>query len=444
MKLAAILLSIAAQFAVALLLIALGALQRFAYVFVFPLEGETVFATNTILTPSEIAGVFLQKLENNMVFGRTINRQYEANFGGKKIGDTITARLPSQWTVRTGLALSPQNDQETSVPIKIDTNKGVDILFSMNELNLSVEEFVQKVQIEDRASDLAAAIEADLASMYADVYNFVGTPGTTPATFLALGAGIKRLNKLGVPASPRQFVVDPDADISMKDALKGVFVSEVAGNAIEDAPWTFPVVGAKPWMSQLIPTHTCGTGTTTGGTPVMNGATLDGATQLVTNGWTAAKTLKKGDVFTVASVYMVNSQTRAKTTDLQPFVATADCVADGAGNMTIPIAPTIKLAGAYQNVDTLPLTAATITPLTGTASVGYAQNLVYHRDAFALVTVNQELPPNVWAAKAVSKSGLSLTIIKQYDINTHTMPCRIDVLYGKKAIQPRSACRISG
>jgi hypothetical protein len=38
--------------------------------------------------------------------------------------------------------------------------------------------------------------------------------------------------------------------------------------------------------------------------------------------------------------------------------------------------------------------------------------------------------------------GISMRIIRDYDINNDNMPCRIDVLYGYKAIRPQLACRL--
>jgi hypothetical protein len=47
------------------------------------------------------------------------------------------------------------------------------------------------------------------------------------------------------------------------------------------------------------------------------------------------------------------------------------------------------------------------------------------------------------AARAVH-NGISLRIVRQYDINNDRMPCRIDVLYGFSTIRPPMACRIWG
>jgi hypothetical protein len=41
-------------------------------------------------------------------------------------------------------------------------------------------------------------------------------------------------------------------------------------------------------------------------------------------------------------------------------------------------------------------------------------------------------------------NGISMRIVRDYDINNDRMPCRIDVLYGYAAIRPAAAVRLLG
>jgi hypothetical protein len=47
------------------------------------------------------------------------------------------------------------------------------------------------------------------------------------------------------------------------------------------------------------------------------------------------------------------------------------------------------------------------------------------------------------AARAVH-NGISLRVVRQYDINNDRLPCRIDVLYGFGVIRPQMAVRMWG
>ena len=92
---------------------------------------------------------------------------------------------------------------------------------------------------------------------------------------------------------------------------------------------------------------------------------------------------------------------------------------------------------------TLPATSSAIV-FVGTASTQYPQNLVYHKDAITFATADLLLPNGVDMASRQVHNGISLRIIRDYDINNDRMPCRIDVLYGYSTIRPQMATRLWG
>jgi hypothetical protein len=183
-----------------------------------------------------------------------------------------------------------------------------------------------------------------------------------------------------------------------------------------------------------------------GGTPLVNGASQTGAS-LVTNGWTAAAAnrVKKGDVFTIAGVFAVNPITKESTGSLQQFVATADAASDGSGNATIAISPSIVTSGSTKTVTGSPAAGAALT-FVGAASAVSVNNILMHKNAFTLGCADLELPQGVHFAAVASdkESGISIRVIRQYDIANDKFPCRLDVLYGWKAVRPEWACRILG
>jgi len=153
--------------------------------------------------------------------------------------------------------------------------------------------------------------------------------------------------------------------------------------------------------------------------------------------------VRAGEVFTVANVFSVNPQTRESTGSLQQFVVTADVTAV-AGAATVSVSPPIFTAtNALATVDSFPQSSAAVTFL-GAASTAYPQNLIYHKDAITFATADLLLPQGVDMASRAVHNGISLRIVRQYDINNDRMPCRIDVLYGYSVIRPQMACRIWG
>ena len=188
------------------------------------------------------------------------------------------------------------------------------------------------------------------------------------------------------------------------------------------------------YENTLVPAHTAGAGVDD--SYLVNGAAESGST-LTVDGGTAA--LKDGDVFTIAGVFMVHPETRQSTGVLQQFVVTAD-YAGGAGD--ISISPPITASGAYQTVSNVPADNAAIT-FVGTASTAFQQSLAFHKSAFTFATADLVLPQGVDFASRQSYDGISLRIIRQYDINTDAFPCRVDILYGSASLYPQLATRVA-
>ncbi len=90
-----------------------------------------------------------------------------------------------------------------------------------------------------------------------------------------------------------------------------------------------------------------------------------------------------------------------------------------------------------------PINAATVSVISGAASAVLPQNIGFVRDAFGLVTVPKELPEGVDFKARETYKNISMRIIRAYDINNDVFPCRMDILYGTKCIDPRLAVRAS-
>jgi len=148
-------------------------------------------------------------------------------------------------------------------------------------------------------------------------------------------------------------------------------------------------------------------------------------------------------VFTVADCYAVNPQTRESTGSLFQFVALADVALSSGGAGNITVAPIYSAGTALATVDVLPQSGKAVV-FVGAASTQYAQNLVYHKDAITFATADLLLPQGVDMASRAVHNGISLRVVRQYDINNDRMPCRIDVLYGYSTIRPQMGVRLWG
>jgi hypothetical protein len=399
--------------------------------------------SNSILTIDMITRKALEILENNLVITRNVNRQYDDSFAveGAKIGSTLRIRLPDRALVTDGAALQVQDDNEQYTTLTVASQKHIGVNFTSAELTMQLDDFAERV-LKPRISQLASSIDADVANSYKAIYNSVGTPGTTPSTSLVLLQAQQKLNENAAVMSPRYATVNPAANAGLVEGMKGLFnPTDTISRQFKNGMMGMGVLGFDEVnMSQSIKQHTTGAWGTT--ITVTSTVATEGQATLGISFTGSSKTWNVGDVFTIASVYAVNPQTRESTGSLQQFVVTA--AATGSSTATLSISPAIYTsANALATVDSFPVAAAVVTML-GSASSQYAQNLVYHKDAITFATADLLLPQGVDMASRQVHNGISMRVVRQYDINNDRLPCRIDVLYGFSTIRPQMACRIFG
>jgi hypothetical protein len=399
--------------------------------------------SNSILTIDMITRKALEILENNLVLTRNVNRQYDDSFAveGAKIGSTLRIRLPDRALVTDGAALQVQDDNEQYTTLTVASQKHIGVNFTSAELTMQLDDFAERV-LKPRISQLASSIDADVANSYKAVYSSVGTPGTTPSTSLVLLQAQQKLNENAAVMSPRYATVNPAANAGLVEGMKGLFnPTDTISRQFKNGMMGMGVLGFEEInMSQSIKQHTTGSWGTT--ITVTTTVATEGQATLGISFTGSSKTWNVGDVFTIANVYAVNPQTRESTGSLQQFTVTA--AASGSSTATLSISPAIYTsANALATVDSFPVATAAVTML-GSAASQYAQNLVYHKDAITFATADLLLPQGVDMASRQVHNGISMRVVRQYDINNDRLPCRIDVLYGYSTIRPAMACRIWG
>jgi hypothetical protein len=402
---------------------------------------------NSLLTIDMITRKALQILENNLVLTRNVNREYDDSFAvqGAKIGSTLRIRLPDRALVTDGAALGVQDTNEQFTTLTVSSQKHVGINFTTAEMTMSLDDFADRV-LKPRVSQLASSIDADVANVYKNIYSSVGTPGTTPGTSLVLLQGGQKLNEYAAPMDQRYTTVNPAGNAALVEGMKGFFnPTGTISRQFKSGMMGENVLGFDEVnMSQSIKVHTTGTRVLTG-TPLTNGAvTVEGTSQISIDGVTTGQTLTVGDVFTIAGIFTVNPQTRESTGSLQQFVVTALNTATSSEYVNVQVSPPMYSANhALATINALPGNDVAVTFL-GAPSTQYPQNLVYHKNAIAFATADLLMPQGVDMASRQVHNGISMRIVRQYDINNDRMPCRIDVLYGYNVIRPEMAARLWG
>lgn len=406
---------------------------------------------NALLTPSIIAKEALMQLENNLVMGSVVHREYKKEF--VKVGGTVTIRKPVKFYTADGATRVNQDVEEGDTSITIDQRKHVSWAFSTQDLTLTIDDYSERY-IKPAAITLAQTMDARGYTLYKKLWNIVGTPGTVPGTYAQVSPVAQRLDEMAVP--PHRYLgLNPAAHYAIAGDQTGLQQQDMVEDAYKNAR-IGRIAAMEAFSAQNVQSHTVGAH---GGTPLINGAAQNttyaltkstNAQDLATDGWSASTTvLRAGDVITIDGVFAVNPVPGEGATGktvlpyLQQFVVNSDVTSNGAGAATLNVSPAIITSGPYQTVSAAPADNAGITVF-GTAGATYPQNMGFHRNAFALVTCPLEMPDGAnWKARE-THNGLSIRVVKDYDIGSDDEIIRMDVLYGWKAIYPELGCRLTG
>lgn len=406
---------------------------------------------NDIKVLSFVTNEMLRQVKNNLQFVRNCageeltGRMTEA----PKKGETIKIRKQARFVGRDGETWTGEDYIERTVDFVVQTTAGVDLQLSNRELMFNID-YIAKRIVAPAAATLANKIDrAALLQAVRGTPNFVGTPGTIPTTMKTYNQARAKTSWEGAPQDgDHTMLLSPDMQVEIADSVKAHFHDQtIISKAIRTGMIGSGAIGADWYECQNIITHTVGP---LGGTPLTNGATANGATSVVTDGWTAAAAsrLKKGDVITFAGVYAVNPWTRETIGSLRQFTVTADVSSDGSGNATIPISPAIISTGAYQNVTNVPADNSAVLTFghaSSYANVQTPQGLRFHKEAFLFGTFDQPMPTKaVEFCKQVSdpETGIKIRYIRDWDTKANVQISRFDVVWGFGIGFPEFACRV--
>lgn len=369
---------------------------------------------NVLLTPSIIARESLLVLQNNLVLGGLVHKDYSAEFAN--VGDTITVRKPATFVVDEfdGVSITVQDAKESGIPVKMDKHLDLSFRVTSKDLSLNIVNFSEQF-IAPAMRAFAQDVDSRIAGLYADIPYVTGTAGTTPNSVSSITGVRKVLNDNKVPLQGRNLVLDTAADAKLLelDTFNRVDASGTA-DALKEAQLGRKM-GFDIYMDQNIKKHNNGT-LEASTDPTIAAAVDAGGTAATLKDTSLTGTIKKGDIFTVAG-------------DEQTYVVTADATA--AGNaVSIAFYPAAKTGWAANAVVTL--------------VDSHAANLAFYRNAFCMVTRQLSLPMGNQNASYINYNGLGLRVVMGYDMQSKSDIVSIDLLCGFKTLTPELACRLLG
>jgi hypothetical protein len=368
--------------------------------------------SNTFLTPTIIAKEAIMVLENNLVLGNLVHKDYSEEFESG-VGDTITVRKPATFEAKefTG-DIEIQTATEGSTTVKLDKHLDVSFEVTTKELSLNIKDFSEQV-MQPAMSAFAQKIDGYLAGLYKDVPYVSGTAGTTPSTAADVANAGLVLNVNKCPRTMRNVVVDPYAQAKLI-VLDSFMEVDKAGTseALREANLG-RLLGFDTYMDQNINKHTAGTLSAGAGKVYVKGTVAAGALTGTFDSTALTGTLKIGDVFKV-------------------------------GNNTYTVTKDATAASNEIAVEFYPASAGFADDAEVTLIASHTANLAFHKNAFALVSRPLALPMGSSNANYVSYDGLGLRVVQSYDINKKKDVISLDMLCGVKTLTPELACRLLG
>jgi hypothetical protein len=402
------------------------------------------------LPPKVFANAGLKLLKNNLVMAKLcdaegVDKEFQAGRGG-----TIYVKRPPEVIVRSGATASPQDLVEGQVPVTIDQQKGVDVQFNSQEATLNLDALLKDKMMNASMAQLATTIDGALIARVNEFHHWVGTPGTTMSSPVAMLAAAQRMDEMAIPVDERNAILTPADGYGIAGSLlaNAAQAGSVAGNALQKAK--VPMLGnIDSYITQTIPSLTTGSrtnGTVAGAGQAVAYTAVNTSYSQTLNvaGLGAAGTVKAGEVFTLNGVNAVNPRTKADLGYKQQFTVLADATADGAGAAALSISPAIIASGAYQNVSAGPANSAVVTWL-GAASTTFRCNAAFHPTAIKLVSAKLVRPFSGECDFATDPdSGLSIRYWRYSDGTNDLHNHRFDVFYGTVCSDRRLGVRVSG
>ncbi len=368
---------------------------------------------NSFVTIKDFARAALPRLIDHLVFPNLIYKDYSDDFAARR-GDTIQVRKPIVLEAKDfdpSAGVTAEDIRESTVDVTLDRIATVDVAIEALQGATQIEDLT-RVFIEPAAAALAEKINADGLKLYQDIYEHVGQAGQTPSTLSAFAQVRKKLNQLKAPVSGRVAVWDPEADAAFT-ALDAIVHAEKSGStqALREGS-IGRVMGMDHYMSQAVCRHE--TGIVTAQAVKVNGAVQAGSHSLSLDGTALTGKLVKGDLLSIAGKsYVVVKDSAA---------ASNNAIAD------VQVSP--ALPALADNAD------VTLTP-------SHTANLCFHPLAFAFVTRPLTAPGGV-ESYVTNYNGVSLRVVKGYDMQHKREMLSMDVLYGFKTLYPELAVRALG
>lgn len=357
-------------------------------------------------TVKQIAREALPRLIDNLVFPNLVYKETIPGNAAKK-GDVVSVRCPVRLEANDfddSAGISAQNLDNDTIDVKLDHIATVDLQLGAIEAACDFDSVTRQF-IEPAAAALAEKINAEGLALYRDIPYIAGEAGATPDGLDDIAQASYMLDMNKVPFGGRCAVWSPLATSKLKQ-VPAIVNAEKCGstNALRTGA-IGRVFGIDNYMSQAVADHAPAyTGTLTLANDVTDA-------EEVTFTASASGTLQHGDLLKIGG---------------KTYTVKADAAVSGSA-VTVQIYPKLT-ANKSAAVEIIP---------------AHSANLVFHPNAFAFISRPLQTPAGV-ESYVTSYNGISLRVVRGYDIRYKREILSMDVLYTFQTLYPELAVRYLG
>lgn len=370
---------------------------------------------SNIITPSAVAKLALVALENNLCMGGLVTRQYTDEF--QKKGDTITIRKPTTFDVVEfdgDLTGEWQEAEETSDTVSLDHHFTVPIRVTTKDMSLEVTDFYSQF-VEPAVQAMAQKVDHTLTGLYKDIPYYEDCESTTAMSDIINARKTMVENKCPINDGKLAAVMSPTTTASLLGIDTFIEADKRGHNAALERASLGRVLGYDFFESQNVRTHAIGSTDTAGAVDLTAGYSA-GATTIHVDAL-GTGTINKGTILTIAD------------TD-GTYVVTDDATISS-NECDLNIYPGLEEAVDNDKAVTIHEAATTS-----------SENLMFHRNAFTLVSAPLDKPIGGATGDVIKGRDLTLNATYGYDMNTQSNLITISLLCGVKTLYPELACRL--
>jgi len=405
----------------------------------------------------QLARVFLDEFESERVLSKNVNTQLLDGKFNPSSGENVDFKRPTDYTSKR----TSNGDISGGNRSDIITGKAtgtVQDYFTVDVDYDEADEAIKMDQLEQLLKPAATRIVTDLEVDYAN-YMMVnsgllaGTVGTAASTWDHVAEAGAVMQSTGIPMDGSWcYSVNPYTQTKLASNQRSLGAGGSAGGLISEAHQKAIIsdnfAGLKVMTATTMSSYTTGVGADRAGTlsanPDVTYVTAKDTMKqtLAVTGFQANLVVAAGETITIAGRNRLNLSTRQPVIDdtgsnvlFTGVVAqTVTLDGSGAGNIVINGPAIYEATGAYNTVDSAPISGDVVT-LGGAASTLIQPNMFWHKQAFSIgsVPIKKLYSTDTIATTA---DGLQIRVSKYADGDKNKQIVRFDLRPAYATLNP--------